>query len=100
MWTLFFDGSVCDADCSVGIFIISPRGARYEFSIHLESRCTNNQIEYEALCKGLELLLDAGAKAMEVFIDSKVAINQFIEDYNCASDALFPYLLSNQDLMG
>ena len=75
MWTLFFDGSVCDAGCGVGIFIVSPRGARYEFSIRLESRCTNNQTEYEALCKGLELLLDAGAEAVEVFGDSKVVIN-------------------------
>ena len=74
-WALFFDGSVCDAGCGISIFIVSLRGARYEFAIRLESRCTNNQTEYEALCKGLELLLDAGAEAVEVFGDSKVVIN-------------------------
>ena len=45
-------------------------------------------MEYEALCKGLELLLDAGAEAVEVFGDSKVAINQSTEDFNCAGDTL------------
>ena len=37
MWALFFDGSACDAGCGIGIFIVSPRGARYEFAIRLKN---------------------------------------------------------------
>ncbi len=31
-WTLFFDGSVCTHGCSIGLVIISPRGASFEFA--------------------------------------------------------------------
>ena len=41
-WALFFDGSACDAGCGVGLLIISPRGAQYEFAFRLSERCTNN----------------------------------------------------------
>ena len=53
-----------------------PSGARYEFAIRIKDQLTNNQAEYEALCRGLELLLEAEAEAVEAFGDSKVAINQ------------------------
>ena len=53
-----------------------PSGARYEFAIRIKDQLTNNQAEYEALCRGLELLLEAGAEAVEAFGDSKVVINQ------------------------
>ena len=96
---MFFDGSACDAGCGVGLLIISPWGAQYEFAFRLSERRTNNQTEYEALCKGLELLLEAGAKVVEAFGDSRVAINQSTEDFNCASDLLYPYLLHCQELM-
>jgi hypothetical protein len=46
-WKLFFDGSVCREGQSVRVVLISPRGAIFEQSVHLEYFCTNNQAEYE-----------------------------------------------------
>jgi hypothetical protein len=40
-WKLFFDGSMSREDQGVGIVLISPRGAIFEQSIHLEYFCTN-----------------------------------------------------------
>ena len=37
--------------------------------------CTNNLVEYEAVRKGMELLLEAGAEAVEIFGDSKLVIS-------------------------
>jgi hypothetical protein len=37
--------------------------------------------EYEAVHKGMELLLEAGAEAVEVFGDSKLVISQLTEEY-------------------
>jgi ribonuclease HI len=48
-WKLFFDGSACREGQGVGIVLISPRGAVFEQSVHLENFGTNNQAEYEAI---------------------------------------------------
>ena len=37
---------------------------------------TNNQAEYEAILKGLQLLQEVKAESIEVFGDSQLVINQ------------------------
>jgi hypothetical protein len=89
-WAMYFDGSVCGDGSGIGILLVSPRGATYSFSIRLTTPCTNNLAEYEAVRKGMELLLEAGAEAVEVFGDSKLVISQLTETYRCESELLFP----------
>jgi hypothetical protein len=67
VWAMYFDGSACEDGCGIGILLISPRGVMYSFSIRLSTPCTNNLAEYEAVRRGRELLVEAGAKAVEVF---------------------------------
>ncbi|KAK1649060.1 hypothetical protein QYE76_066865 [Lolium multiflorum] len=98
-WTMFFDGSVCEDGCGIGMLLVSPRGATYSFSIRLSTPCTNNVVEYEAICKGMELLLDAGAEAVEIFGDSKLVISQLTEEYKCESGSLFPLWMQCRELM-
>jgi ribonuclease HI len=98
-WAMYFDGSVCGDGCGIGILLVSPRGATYSFSIRLSTTCTNNLAEYEAVCKGMELLLEAGAEAVEIFGDSKLVISQLTEDYRCESELLFPLWVQCQELM-
>jgi len=74
-WRLFVDGSTCGEGAGIGIVLISPRGRKYEFSLLIIATSTNNQTEYEALVKGLELLIEIGADAIEVFGDSMLVIN-------------------------
>ena len=97
-WAMFFDGSVCNDGCGIGILLVSPRGATYSFSISIP-KCTNNVAEYEAIRKGMELLLEAGAEAVELFGDSKLVISQLTEDYNCDSESLFPLWMQCRELM-
>jgi hypothetical protein len=80
-WAMYFNGSVCGDGCGIGILLVSPRGATYSFSIRLHTACTNNLAEYEAVRRGMELLLEAGAEAVEIFGDSKLVISQLTEDY-------------------
>ncbi|KAK1680838.1 hypothetical protein QYE76_041686 [Lolium multiflorum] len=98
-WTMFFDGSVCEDGCGIGMLLVSPRGATYSFSIRLSTPCTNNVAEYEAICKGMELLLDAGAEAVEIFGDSKLVISQLTKEYKCESELLFPLWMQGRELM-
>ena len=52
---------------------------------------TNNQAEYHALIKGLELLKEVHADAVEIFGDSMLVINQLAGIYECRSEVLITY---------
>ena len=90
-WTLFFDGSTCDQGVGIGIVLISPRAKKYEFSLPIVATSTNNQAEYQTLIKGLELLREIRADAVEIFGDSMLVINHLIRVYGCRSEVLVSY---------
>ena len=48
----------------------------------------NNQVEYQALIKGLELLKEVQADVVEIFRDSMLVINQLAGIYECRSEVL------------
>jgi len=90
-WTLFFDGSTCDRGARFGIVLVSPRGKKYGFSLPTVATSTNNQAEYQTLIKGLELLKEVHADAVEIFCDSMLVINQLAVIYECRSEVLIIY---------
>ena len=47
----------------VGIILQSPKGDHLEYAIRLQFQTTNNEAEYEALLKGLELAKSLGVKS-------------------------------------
>jgi ribonuclease HI len=96
---MYFDGSACGDGCGIGILLVSPWGARYSFLVRLPTACTNNLAKYEAVRKGMELLLEAGAEAVEIVEDSKLVISQLTEEYRCESELLFPLWVQCQELM-
>jgi len=52
---------------------------------------TNNQAEYEAILKGLQLLQEVKAESIEIFRDSQLAINQLISLYECKDGIMKGY---------
>ena len=44
-----------------------PRGANFEFSFPIEASATNNQAEYSAILKDIQLLREIKADAVEIF---------------------------------
>jgi ribonuclease HI len=68
-WKLYFDGSACREGQSVGVVLVSFRGAIFEQSVRLDYFCTNNQAEYEAILLGLKILSSMGVKHVEAFGD-------------------------------
>jgi hypothetical protein len=74
-WAMYFDGLACEDGCGIGILLVSPRGVTYSFSVRLPAPCTNNLAEYEAVHRGMELLLESGVEVVEVFGDSKLVVS-------------------------
>jgi ribonuclease HI len=98
-WAMYFDGSACKDGCGIGILLVSPQGVMYSFSIRLSAPYTNNLVEYEAVHRGMELFVEAGAEAVEVFGDSKLVVSQFTEWYRCESESLFLLWMQCRELM-
>ena len=71
---------------------MSPSGAVFEFSNRLEEYCTNNQVEYEALLFGLEILQSMGVKHAKVFGDLLLVVQQVSNVCQCYNGSLNAYL--------
>jgi ribonuclease HI len=71
---------------------VSPQGAVFETSVHLEYFCTNNQVEYKANLLGLQILSSMGVKHVESFGDSLLVVHQAIGIYQCFDGSLSTYL--------
>jgi hypothetical protein len=66
-WALFFDGSSCSKGGGAGILLVSPREVIFKYAIPIEFYVTNNQPEYEALPRGLRILVEIKAIVVEIF---------------------------------
>jgi ribonuclease HI/probable phosphoglycerate mutase len=91
-WKLYFDGSACRSGCGVGIIIMSPSGAIFEALSRLDHKGTNNQIEYEALLFGLQILHDIGVRHVEAYGDSLLVVQQVSKVCQCINGSLNAYL--------
>jgi len=79
--------------------LISPQGRKYEFSLPIVAMSANNQAEYQALIKGLELLKEVHADAVEILGDSMLVINQLAGSYECRSEVLITYYEKSMQLL-
>ena len=59
----------------------SPEGDKLKHKIRLQYQATNNEIEYEALLKGLELTKSVEAKSILVLGDSQLIMGKINGTY-------------------
>ena len=70
------DGASSALGVAAEIIVITPEGIKLEHSFRLSFKASNNEAEYEALLAKLRVVLDLGAKEVEVYSDSRVVVNQ------------------------
>ena len=75
-WRVFVDGASSAMGASAGIVIITPEGIRMEHSFRLGFKAYNNEAKYKALIAGLKTAFDFGARDVEVYLNSRLVINQ------------------------
>ena len=98
-WILKFDGSSMEKSAGAKIVIISPKGIKTTLSFNLAFKCTNNQVEYEALVIGLEILMELGAQEVHIIGDFQLVLRQLIVEYKCNSLLLAPYYTVSTQLL-
>ena len=54
-WVVHMDGSSTQHAGGIGVVLQSPEGDKLKHKIRPQYQPTNNEVEYEALLKGLEL---------------------------------------------
>ena len=54
----------------------SPKGDKLTYKVRLQYQATNNEVEYEALLKGLELAKSIEAKSILILGDSQLVMGQ------------------------
>ena len=96
-WKIFVDGASSALGAEAGIVVITPEGIKLEHSFRLGFKASNNEIEYEALLVGLRVVLDLGAKEVEVYSDSRLVVNQVQGSFKAKDPRMVEYLrLVNQ----
>ncbi|RMF90148.1 MAG: reverse transcriptase-like protein, partial [Methanobacteriota archaeon] len=72
----------------IGIVISKPEGTVLcEFKSYI-GRATNNQAEYTALIKALELAKGYGAKRLTAYLDSELVVRQLNGEYRVRNPGL------------
>ena len=70
------DGSSTQHAGGIGVVLLSPEGDKLKHKVRLQYQTINNETEYEALLKGLELAKLVEAELILVLADSQLVIGQ------------------------
>ena len=65
-WVVYVDGSSTQYVGGIGVILKSPEGDKLKYVARLQYQTTNNEVEYKALLKGLELAKYLGAESIVV----------------------------------
>ena len=74
-WKVFVNGASSALRAEAGIVVITPKGIKLEHSFNLSFKASNNEAKYEALLARLRVVLDLGAKEVEVCSNSRLVVN-------------------------
>ncbi|XP_065637656.1 uncharacterized protein LOC136070933 [Quercus suber] len=88
---MFFDGAARREGAGAGVVFVSPQRQILLYSFSLSKLCSNNVAEYQALIIGLQMAIEMSISQLEIFRDSKLVINQILEQYDVKKEDLIRY---------
>ena len=91
-WKVYVDGAANQKDSRVGLVLVSPEQITIEKSLRLGFSATNNEVEYEALLKGMSMIQRMGGKAVKMFSDSRLVVGQVKGELEARDERMQGYL--------
>nr|XP_023875558.1 uncharacterized protein LOC111988035 [Quercus suber] len=92
LWKVFLDGASNALGAKVGIVIITSEGIRLEHSFRLGFRASNNEAGYEAFPSELRIVLEMGAREVEIHSDSRLVVSQEQGTFDARDPRMKAYL--------
>lgn len=98
--TIYSDGGARGnpGPAGIGAVILDERGSAVEEISEYIGEATNNQAEYKALLAALSKAKELGARELEVFLDSELAVKQLNRQYRVKDKELAPLFVSVYNL--
>ncbi|MBT3404695.1 ribonuclease HI family protein [archaeon] len=84
---------------AIGVIVRRENEILIRYSGGIGQRITNNQAEYEALIKALELAIKVKDKEVECFLDSELVVKQLLGEYKVKNPILLQSFLKVQKLI-
>ena len=75
-WIIHMDGLSTQHAGGIGVVLQSPEGNKLTYKVCLQYQATNNEVEYKALLKGLELAKSIKVESILILEDSQLVIGQ------------------------
>ena len=91
-WVVHVDGSSTLHTGGIRVVLKSPEADMLKHKVLLHYQTTNNEAEYEALLKGLELTKSLGAESILIQGDSQLVIGQVNGTYEAKEERMKKYL--------
>ena len=85
---------------AIGVVIEDDQGMRLRGLHRYLGTATNNQAEYEAVIEGLKAVADWKPDRLEIFLDSKVVVEQLNGRYRVKEPKLMPLHARAKELLG
>ena len=98
-WRVFVDGASSAMGADAEIVIITSEGIRLEHSFRLGFKASNNEAKYEAFIAELKTALDLGARNVEVYLDSRLVVNQVQGSFEARNSRMKEYLRMAKQIM-
>ena len=91
-WVIHVDGSSTQHAGGIGVVLQSPEGDKLKYKLRLQYKPSNNEVEYEALLKGLKLAKSVKARSVLVLGDSQLVMGQVNGTYEAKEGRMKKYL--------
>ena len=75
-WIIHVDGLFRQHAGGIGVVLQSPEGDKLMYKVSLQYQATNNEVEYKAFLKGLELAKSIEAESILILGDSQLVMGQ------------------------
>ena len=91
-WVIHIDGLSTQYAGGIGVVLQSPEGDKLKHKVRLQYQTTNNEVEYKAFLKGLELAKFVEAESILILGDSQLIIGQVNRTYKAKEERMRKYL--------